>query len=444
MLRLLLLLTLVSPLFVSAQSGPAGVGNTNGRSPLFLWLEADRLAGNDGDTVAVWPDGSGRGNDFGEGTGAVLRRDAVNGHAALHFDGTQYFERAFGADMNPPTFTMFFVTRVEASDTYKTVISSRDDDGMSRTGYMLYAKPHSDDWSFWTAKATSDWQRLTGEGLINTWSGQTIHFQGGTDGKEMQVATVPTIKSSSPYVPNVKRPIRIGAGLNEAAKPDFYFTGDMAEIIVYGQYLNRTQRLITSNYLAAKYGYALPAHEDAYQMDELLSGDYDHDVAGIGRFNAFDMHVHARGTGIVRMLGPDGLDDNEFLLWGHDGGALSAGTHNEVPPGLVSRLDRVWRVSETDASGKHCVDVGTLHLSFDLTDLVGTGEISPEDVVLLVDTNGDGFFDDETPIGDARCRRNTVYIFSGVTQLRNGSRFTVGFRNAEPTGNAAELYSNNK
>ncbi|WP_116126814.1 hypothetical protein [Lewinella sp. IMCC34183] len=423
---LLLALLFSFPSF--SQTGPGGVGNDNGRSPLCLWLDAATVDGETGDTVTVWNDRSGRGHHFTGGKGAVVTRAAVNGHDALAFDGRHhYFDHPFTAALNPATFTMFFVSKAANTGNYQALISSRDDTGESRTGYMVYAKPHSNDWSFWTAKATTEWLRLTGESTAERWSGQVIHYQGGTDGKELQVACAPTIHSSSPYLPNVRRPTRIGAGLNEGSQSGFHFRGEIAEVIIFGTSLNRSQRLIVSNYLAAKYDYALPKASNSYRMDDPLEGDYDHEVAGIGRFNTFDLHPHARG-GVVRMRSPSDLDDDEFLFWGHDGGSITATQTADVPAGASARVQRVWRVSETNAAGEVPVDVGSVIVSFQLS---GLGEISTNDLCLLIDSNNDGFFDDETPISGAHNVRGTTFMFRDVTALRHGSRFTVGLLNSQ-------------
>src|SRR5690606_37109170 len=95
--------------------------------------------------------------------------------------------------------------------------------------------------------------------------------------------------------------------------------GDIAEVIAFNTAVNEAQRIIINNYLSAKYN--LPLSEfDFYTMDDVGNGDYDHDVAGIGRVNALNQHTDARGSGIVRILNATNLDDDEFLIWGHDGG----------------------------------------------------------------------------------------------------------------------------
>jgi hypothetical protein len=106
---------------------------------------------------------------------------------------------------------------------------------------------------------------------------------------------------------------------------------------------------VVQNYLAAKYGVSLVAN-DLYRQDDVANGDYDYEVAGIGRVDASNQHLDAKGTGLVRINAADDLDDSEFLFWGHDNDELRA-TNTDVPIGVLRRLERVWRVSELNQSG---------------------------------------------------------------------------------------------
>jgi hypothetical protein len=99
--------------------------------------------------------------------------------------------------------------------------------------------------------------------------------------------------------------------------------GYIYEFIIYNFALNTAQTIIVNNYLGAKYGYTLTSN-DIYTQDNPANGNYDFEVAGIGRVDASNLHTDAQGTGIVRMLNATNLNDNEFLLWGHDNGVAGA------------------------------------------------------------------------------------------------------------------------
>jgi hypothetical protein len=156
-------------------------------------------------------------------------------------------------------------------------------------------------------------------------------------------------------------------------------------------------------------------------MDNLANGNFDHDVAGIGR-NSSVQHTDSRGSGNIRISNASNLDVNEYLFWGHDNGTLGAWGVEDYPEPMQGRLDRVWRVSEVTSAGAAC-DVGSISMTFDLVQL---GIVSAADLRLLVDSDNDGLFVDETPISGATDLGGSLFRFSGITAIANGRRFTLG------------------
>ena len=195
-------------------------------------------------------------------------------------------------------------------------------------------------------------------------------------------------------------------------------SGDIAEVILYNVSLNTTNTVIVNNYLAAKYGLTL-ASNDIYDQDDLANGDFDYEVAGIGRVSSSDLHLDAKGTGAVRINDPQGLDDNEFLLWGHNNATL-IGTNTDVPIGVSRRFERVWRVSEVNQTGT-TVDVGGIDVSFDLA---GLGNVDVNDLVLLVDADGT-FAAGATQVTGAIADGGDTYRFDNVTAIADNSYFTL-------------------
>ena len=414
---------------VFSQTGPGGVGTTDGTSNLVLWLDANKVVGTSGTTITNWPDGSGNGYDFSVGNGAVFNNPSVNGYPAFSFNGSShYFQRAYTAGITPASFTIFSATNVTSSGGYKAVISNRDDPAGSATaGFILYSIPSSNNWQFWTGTPSS-WQITTGgTSTAGAWAGQMMDYQNTGNGKKLYINGTIDATNSHGMTDNTIRPCRVGAGQNESS-PNFYFNGSIGEIIMFNTVMNSAQKIIINNYLAAKYNYTLGT-EDLYNEDDAGNGDYDHDVAGIGRVNGANIHNDAQGTGIVRILNPSGLGNNEFLFWGHDNGVQQADEMTDVPGSVQARFVRVWRVSEVNTSNA-AVDVGSIDIRFDLS---GLGSVTTSDLRLLIDTDNDGVFIDETPIAGATSLGGDVYQFTGVTAIANNLRFTLGTINASQT-----------
>ena len=78
-------------------------------------------------------------------------------------------------------------------------------------------------------------------------------------------------------------------------------------------------------------------------------------------------------------------------------------------------------------------------------DLTGLGAVSASDLRLLIDTDNDGTFADETPIAGATAFGGNVYEFAGVpggaAGLRNNRRITLGTINSFQTPLPIDLIS---
>lgn len=127
------------------------------------------------------------------------------------------------------------------------------------------------------------------------------------------------------------------------------FKGLNAEIIIYSNNLNTAQRLITENYLSAKYAIAmaLPS-SDKYTGDDPAKGHYDFDVIGIGRA-ADGAHTSSGDAGLLISENFSSLDSGDYLLAGHKTtqNGFTAADVPGTPDGLAERWSRVWYLDKT-------------------------------------------------------------------------------------------------
>lgn len=413
------------------QTGPGGIERPNGSSELDLWLKADSgvyqnagtdLAGN-GDRVQQWNDQSGNNRHLIQSTSARRPRfieSALNGQPVIRFSSSArnylgplsdnlflgdytIFIVAYGSgssqDFMAYTFSGLHGLLLETSTSRRLRFLHRNTLGVSGGNSLIAA----------STRSSSRCQVLSfSRGRVP--GGRQQFWINGSDNRAI-AATDNYFTGTGTLVLG-----RLGAAINSR-----YLNGDMAEVIVFDRELNRAERIIVENYLAAKYGLSLAA-ADVYDEDNTGAGNFDFDVAGIGRVDASNVHEDSQGEGIVRILNPTGLGNNEFLIWGHDNGALNGTEMVDVPATVRSRFDRVWRVSEVNLSGS-AVDVGAVDMRFDLS---GLGPVDVSDLRLLVDTDNDGSFTDESPIAGATVAGTDIYQFSGVTALANNRRFSLG------------------
>lgn len=457
---------LALPHYLVAQNGPGGVGSSASN---ILWLDANHHVTVASNAVVQWSDRSGNANHAGQTVAAqrpLLAGSVINGYPSILFDNDQTNYDFLRVPDNSTLegmagltgFVIYQLLPGTAASAPRCFFSKRDGVDIQEAY----------DWFLWGGSSGSNVNQqldivntnnriasstnystntpylnaFTYHGAAPSNNQDQVLYDGNTAvGNGAESATVIPNYTSDLYVGILRG--HTGTGTNVSR-----FNGYMSEIILYNTVLNDAQRIIVNNYLAAKYGLAL-ASADVYRQDEPAQGNYDHEAAGIGRTNASNIHNDAQ-SGVLRINNPTGLGDNEFLMWGHDAGTLSTFGIHDLPVGVEGRWQRTWRVSEVNATYT-AVDVGAVDLTFDLSDF---GPVSASDLRLLVDTDNNGVFANNTALSGAAALGSGLFRFSGVTALANNVRFTLGTADigstplpvrllhfaGEPSGSGARLH----
>jgi len=406
-----------------AQSGPGGVGSNANN---VLWLRADNGVNTVGTSVTGWLDRSGNNNNANAPSVAArptIVPTALNGYPVLSFDGVNDEFRIPDANsLDMTQWDIFLVNSVTTAKNNNVWLSKSSN---TQPNYALWSPlngaltmPIYDIFTLLSAPSTAagtvgapySLLEYNNTVLFGFFPSRTVYRLGANIYNDVNLLQLPATNANQLYIGNAQGV----AGWN--------LNGALAELFMYNAPVNSTQRIIVNNYLAAKYNFTLAAN-DIYTQDNLAAGDYDHEMAGIGRISASSLHADAQGSAVVRINNATGLGNNEFLLWGHDNGILGSWGSTDFPPGLQGRWFRVWRVSEVNQSGT-AVDVGNVDMTFDLTN---QGPVTANDLRLLVDINNNGIFADDTPVPImATSVGGNLYRFAGVSQLVNTRRFTLG------------------
>ncbi len=409
--------------------GPGGVGNNLN---IGLWLKADDLSGSDGSAIATWPDASGNGNDATQATAGrqplYFSTSSLNNMPAVRFDGVDDQMIVADADIldNSSGLSLFTAIRPANLDGNPRGI-------LGKRLNFTNTSEYSYTWFFYTSNAlyadivTSNDRFNTG---ATTYSSATNYLLNLIFDGSLASAVrsniydaennVVTASETSTSLINGNTGLTLGA-LN--ADYGTYLGADYGEVIHFNLAVNSAQRILINNYLSAKYNITLAAN-DVYKMDDPANGNYDYEVAGIGQASDGSAHRDGKGPGIVRMNLADDLDNNEFLMWGHDNTSLSADNTTDVDGTVIeARLDRVWRVSINDDTGTP-VSVGSVRVIFDVSNL--PPGIVGSDLRLLI-TRNDAFFadNDVTPQAGSYNVDNRTITFSNVTFV-DGDYFTLG------------------
>lgn len=417
-----------------AQTGPAGVGSS---STNVLWLGADHgtfsnagtTPATNGQNVQQWNDRSGNGRHAIQVTTANRpnwHSNQLNGYPLMRYSAANNDRMLSTGLSSAGVASVFVVARFTSLPSPNPGLLQGTPAG---NGYTADAAQKSI--GQWVSSSSS---RPWGRGVQS-------------DGTQRNISETTALAANQTYlISSIYNGTAIPQYVNNAAAGTVNYNGtlrswtemsigcqhgseswngDIAEVIIYNTAVNQVQRILISNYLSAKYGFTL-TENDVFLQDAPAQGNYDHDVAGIGRISLSVTHTDARGSGIVRISNPTGLGNNEFLMWGHDNGMLGAWGVGDLPAALQGRLERVWRVSERNTTGTAAVDVGAVDITFDLA---GMGNVAPNHLRLLVDADQDGSFADEVPLEGAWHVGGTEYRFSAVTSLSDGVRFTLGTTN---------------
>ena len=413
---LLLLLVAISPL-VQAQTGPGGVGNADGsggQPENFIWLDAKTITANNGANVFSWLDASG--NDrhagpSGAGSSGVprLRTGSFN---YLEFNQNEN-DRLVVNPLNkfPNTeITTFILYRTNDSG---EGILSYDVDGGSNE-YLLYNssnfKPHirnngkdvnvSFQGNTWTISDHA-WRSSDGSFTVHK-DGNQEHTSLYQQGRTMRSGGSLAIGSEQD-------------GVDDGYETDQDLQGDVAEVIIFNNYLSSVRRILVQNYLSSKYSIPLLAN-DIYAGE---ANGYLHQVAGIGR-HASEAHQEARSGGFaLRMNNPASFADNEFILAGHSN-IPNAATTADVSGTGQERWARSWFV---DVTGQANVEI-----TFDLKS-AGINNPTPgtaNNYVLLYRNTTTGNF---STVSGTSASVNGSRISFPMTNLANDGYYTLGSTN---------------
>lgn len=353
--QLLLFLLLLSPWWVQAQTGPAGIGNATGSSGQpenILWLRASDLGLANDAPVTVWADQSGNGNDMlQQGADAVpfFRNDGLSGSFdVVRFDGTERYlvlgDRA-DLDDNMSGLTMIVVSRLTGIDASPRGILSKRNGSNNQDSYSLFT--HTGSRPFFDVSGGGNNSRLDGTVALN---GTTDYIISAVyDGTTQSLFTQTEFRASRAETGNVDNTtsnLYMGALNNDYGT---YLNGDIAEVILYKEALNGAQRRIIENYLAEKYNIT-PTIADLFS-----NATYNADITGIGTENGTEKVSASIFSDALQIEeANNGLDAaGEYLMIAHNSGVAHTSdteTADVADVDITNRWNKDYYIQRTGVS----------------------------------------------------------------------------------------------
>jgi hypothetical protein len=145
------------------------------------------------------------------------------------------------------------------------------------------------------------------------------------------------------------------------------FSGKMAEVIGYSAAMSTANRSKVESYLAIKYGLTLNHNytADISGSDETVydTTGFSNDIAGVGKdilgqgLNHLTSSSINSGALVNGIISSGNIDDEEYIIWGHDGAASTLTSTFESDAN--SRLDRIWKVMESGNPGEINISIPT-------------------------------------------------------------------------------------
>lgn len=347
--------------FAIQGSGPVPGGIS---TDLQLWLKA----GEDW-TVSQWDDQSGNSNHATQGSGVAQpasTANAINFNTAVDFDGSDFLTLTNNAGtmgLNNSDYELFFVAN-SSSTAVQFLMSAVTQERyeMHINGVSGHRFIPADATNFSDIGSDSEYDdgisRIFGGTLQSSGASAASHIN-GLFTTDIETAGLQTTETGA---------ITIG---RREANDSFHWTGQMGEIIIYGDAMTSTQRQQVLSYLALKYGIT----QDQTSATDYLAADggtvwnattnaaYNDDITGLGRDDSSELDQRQSGSinsgAVIEIANGTHASpttfsaDDSWLIWGHDGGATTFGTDNINNSNATTsnRMTRVWRVQETGTVG---------------------------------------------------------------------------------------------
>ncbi|MEE9407581.1 MAG: T9SS type A sorting domain-containing protein [Polaribacter sp.] len=373
-------ITGTSPSSINTYLGPGGVGNTDGTSSLKFWARTDLGVSTTGALIDGITNSAGVGAlDISE-TGAqrpTLVSSAINGYDEISFSGSNRLRTGLTLT------TSNFVTNQASS----FVVAKADNTTQSTSVYLtdpLVSSTRFSNHLPWSGTVFYDFGACCGTSAriqvgsltgLTSYSLWTYDANSSTGKQLYRNGTLLQNRAGvSSYTSHATQRFNLGGNTSGSAG----FVGDVGEVIIFKGKLNTTQRIIVDNYLSAKFGLTLNVND--FYNEDTSGGNFDHNVAGIGRASDGSLHVDSQGTGIIRINTPSDLNNDEFLFWGEDVIDADYEFSSSLVTNYLERLDTKWRVSKRN-------NLGTISLAINASDITLSSMDGCNDLKLIVSSS---------------------------------------------------------
>ena len=217
----------------------------NSVSGLLMWLKADALSANDGDTIQTWTDSSGNNNSPTQGTlgnRATYKTNIINGQPVLRFNGSSnFYTVTLSSSLNLSSYSLIAIHKPNSGSQYGMLMaaSTPSDDELLDMNYPTSGKMSVYHGGVGTVGGVSNFSTGTfyNSGFVSTTGTGTPYTNGVA-----QSSGTPANRSVATW--------NIGAYTTSG---QYYWLGDIAEVILYNNAISATDRKNIEAYIQGKY-----------------------------------------------------------------------------------------------------------------------------------------------------------------------------------------------
>lgn len=380
---------------------PGGVGTTNLRG----WFDASTGVTLTGGVVSGWTDRAGIGNasqtTAGERPGQST--SAINYNTALTFDGANDNLDLADRMLSSVTALSAYAVATQSGttgDTWGSVFNGQVN-GPSWTGggYGLVAlNSGSTLHGFYVRDYNTKGVSFA---LSNNVTTIISGIWNGTTANAVQAYKSGTSAGTVAYTPgSVGDGGSTWIGCGDGANTDWCFYGNIAEIAVYNTGLGSGENSRILSYLAVKYGITMAINyvNSASSTIYATSGSYTNNIIGITRDDGSGLTQKQSKTPddtvriyLSTLASSNSANGGSFssnlshVMVGGTTGKMcnSASSATDVPAssGIIRRLEREWKVTNTNFGG-------TFSMDFKLNACAVVGSVNTSHLYLLIDDDG--------------------------------------------------------
>lgn len=374
---------------------PGGVVNE-----LKFWVKADNGPILSGNNVTQWVDQSGNSRDLFQNTDILrptLSQSAQNFNPAVHFTAanTQFFERNPNFDIFAGSYSIYIVGYNTSGQ--RSFLSVSETGGSSVNSGIHIEYNDSSDPPLMRFLHRNPPSQAGGDNLVqsvnifNTRS-NVMSFYRNTTTKhkfsingETEVSLTPAVAA---FTAGVFTDMTVGQLGSENQR---YLDGDIAELLIYNTD-NETDKAKIESYLAIKYGISLndgtgtnyiASDGSTIFWNSASNSGFNYDIFGIGRddrsclhqkqskttnndpfFSVYFLNNESEALPATNLLNTANIPNNyDFLMFGNNNGNISEWYRfDEMPPFLISRIERIWKVQKTGSITASVIAVNTADL----------------------------------------------------------------------------------